>query len=152
MKKVLQNTDKSEFKSDTIEFLFNLHDIDGNRYLDFREFFELWSYITSYREVFKKIDKNNHDYINLHQFGICVKEHEYGISDQTIEYVFDSHAESDSNAPGVPPVLKLDSFICAFRMISEVDKLIDSSNCSTANDECLQLTYKDTFEFLLTNI
>lgn len=150
LRKVLINTDSSHFDSDSIRFLFDLYDLDGNGALDFDEFYELWKFINDHREIFASLDVRRCSYITQNQFEGCIRGYSYCISDKTIEHIFLTYSNANKDSYGSPPVLKLDKFICAFCRAREAHELI-STEKNMSNGQ-IQLRYDQAFEYLLNSI
>ena len=77
----------SEFNIKTVELLISRYDMNGDKQIDFEEFFDLFSSLNDEFETFLMIDSDGSGLIDLQEFREALRNKGYNFSDQFYQYI-----------------------------------------------------------------
>jgi Ca2+-binding EF-hand superfamily protein len=77
----------SEFSIKTVELLISRYDMDGDKQIDFDEFFDLFNSINDEFEAFLLTDSDGSGLIDLYEFQTSLRNKGYSFSDQFFQYL-----------------------------------------------------------------
>ncbi|ODV62215.1 EF-hand domain-containing protein [Ascoidea rubescens DSM 1968] len=98
LSRALYNTDYSKFEISTISLMIKLFDKDGSGDVDFKEFYNLWNYITHWRKVFQIYDKDKSNTITFSEYQETLKSFGYRLSIDTSLYIFRKFSNNNSSS------------------------------------------------------
>lgn len=104
----LLNNDGSQFKSSTLKLMIRLFDTDDSSTIEFKEFYDLWTYIVHWRKAFQRFDTNQNGKISFGEYQSALESFGYRLPTDIVLFVFQKFGDFNTNKP---MSLRFDMFV-----------------------------------------
>ncbi|KAH9973114.1 hypothetical protein BGW80DRAFT_286142 [Lactifluus volemus] len=120
---------QKRFSSDTVRYLMNVFDLDGNGEIGVEEFKPLWNYVKQWREMFDSFDDNKDGIIDARELATALGYYDMHMDPSVIDMLIrkygTSHRSPGHKANDSSPKIELDRFVCACVVVQQLCQLYD---------------------------
>jgi len=144
----LLNSNGTRFDLDTVKMLMKIFDTDHNGKIGFQEFTGLWKYISDWRHVFTRFDRDRSGSIDGRELTDALRSFGYNLSPVLLTLIEHKYASGPTTGDGPPPEITFDRFV---RACVTVKTLTDSFHRFDADkDGWIRINYEQFMSVILS--
>jgi len=126
LRSALMNEDSGRmFSPETVKYLMNVFDLDGDGEIALEEFKPLWAYVMQWREMFESFDYNQDGIIDAAELESALNHYELSVGTPVINFLVHKYGTRPTNGHNGPPQIELDRFVCACVVVQQMCALYD---------------------------